>query len=577
MIQEFQAILNAMDELEQQIDSPKDPMTLREALEHPAYGGLWAKAKDEEVSAFIRNKVWEFTPRPKNRKTIKTKYVFKYKLNPDGSVSRCKTRIVTKGYTQVEGIDYHETFASVAKMDSIRLIFAYAIMYDLEIEQMDVVNAFLLADIDEEIYAEIPEGVELPPHLAGEDRSKYVIRILKSMYGLKQAGRNWYEKLHTTLLALGFERLESDHAVYIHPSSKTIIAFWVDDIMILNNSKETINSLKKLLTEQFEMKDLGPMTFFLGLAIIRTHNKMYISQQHYIKRILDAFQQDTGEQLYPTDVPIKPSSNLIPHTGNPHNKPLYQKYLGCVSFVKEATRPDIAYAVQRLSRFASNPSKEHWDALVYLLRYLLRTERHALLYQKATETEYKRSPIVMYARQLHETEKARENRLSNIIGFTDADFAAGWDRKSISGNLFFYQANCISWSSKKINLVATSTLEAEYAALSIAGRQAIWFRMLDGELRMLPEDQLETVQTFCDNESAIKVVKNPEAHAKTKHFDIHMHFVRQRVALQHIKVDYLPTKQMPADFLTKALPKKQFEACRDACNVVPVPHELLKN
>lgn len=553
---------------------PKDPASYAEATSDPTYGAAWKQAIQTEIDAFIRNKVWIFTPKPKGRRPITCKWVFTYKTLPSGEVDRCKARCVARGHTQKEGIDYHETFAAVAKMDSIRLIFSHAVIHDLHIHQMDVVNAFLLADIDEDIISEVPQGVSVP---GGGNPKEFVIRIVKSMYGLKQAGRNWYLKLHNALVSLDFHRCETDHAVYIHPESGLILAFWVDDIMILHHSEDTINSLKAIMAKEFEMKDLGPMRHFLGLAIIRRHNRLFISQQHYVDKIIESYEKETLRKLFPVDIPIKPNTNLVPNEGPPYKQALYQKYLGSVMYAMLGTRPDIAYTVQRLSQFCSNPSEQHHQALEHLIKYLLRTKYHGLTYCKDDSPIGPSSNLKHFIRQTHESENERTTRirtedLSAISGFSDADWASGYDRRSVGGNLFFHHSNLISWSSKKIQLVATSTLEAEYAALSLASRQAIWLRKLDAEIS---QEEEKTIQMYCDNQSALKVAKNPEAHARTKHFDIHLHFVRQRVELGHIRVDYLNTKQMPADFLTKALPRPAFEECRLACGVCPIPLDLL--
>lgn len=316
-----------MQELAQQIQNfkeddaaPVDPVTYDQAHSDKTYGSQWKQATKDEVDAMLSNEVWEFTERPEGRKPIKCKWVFKYKTGPAGEVQRCKARLVARGYTQVEGIDFNETFAAVAKLDSIRLLFSYAATLGLHIHQMDVVNAFLLADIDEEIYAEIPQGVTAPDGI-----SNPVIKIKKSMYGLKQAGRNWYFKLHETLVKLGFQRLEADHAVYIHPESGLIFAFWVDDIMILHSDPDTIASFKEVMLQEFAMKDMGELTFFLGLKITRSPTFLFISQEHYIEKITTQFRNETGVQLWHVDIPMKTGISLVPNKKDPpHKLRLYQ-------------------------------------------------------------------------------------------------------------------------------------------------------------------------------------------------------------------------------------------------------------
>lgn len=511
----------------------KDPTSVNEAINHPKYGQDWKKAIKEEIQAMLKNDVLEFVPRPNDKtvKPVRCGWVFTYKLGPHNEVLRCKARLVGRGYSQRYGLDYKETFAAVAKLDSIRFLFSVSVVENLFIHHMDVKNAFLSAPLEETIYSEPPEEfLENAP--AGQDPKTLILLIKKSLYGLKQAGRNWYMKLHNTLIEHDFIRFESDHAVYLHPCG-LLLAFWVDDILLIHKSEQTIASLKQLLVKQFSMTDLGELHYFLNLRIIRRRGSLFISQQHYVEKVIDQYKRETLRPVFPSDIPIKTSFIFKENDGPPHQKDLYMKYVGCLMYIMRGTRADIAYALQKLSQYCSNPSEEHHEALNQVFRYLLKTRDYGILMTSDQSTV----PLRSYTRTVHETEKARKFRLerkaqtdaehtTSIYGYSDANFASDLDRLSIDGNVFFHHGNLVSWASKKQPLVALSTQEAEYAALSTAARQAIWLRQLHGEAYALDPEQYVIIQQYCDNQSAIRVSSNPEFHARTKHYDIHVHFIR---------------------------------------------------
>lgn len=495
--------------------TPNDPITITEATSDPTYGEQWKRAIEDELVAFFENKAWEYTVKPKDRKTVKPKWILTYKLGPSNEVERCKARLVAKGYTQKEGIDYSETFAAVAKMDSIRFLFSIAVTNDLLIHQMDVKNAFLNAEIDHEIYLALPEGLAIPQEELAKlkEKEELVFRLKKSMYGLKQASCNWYKKLESKLVQLGMTRMESDHAVYLKIDTGLIVAFWVDDILLLHKSKDELQIFKDILAGEFQMKDMGELSFFLKMKITRDKNRLFISQEHYIERVIQQYMDKTNLKIYGADIPMKPSQILEPNKEKfPHQQKIYQKYIGSLMYAMLGTRPDIAYAVNKLAQFASNPSIEHHRALTQVMRYLIKTKNYGLLMTK----EWRQPSEGVAQATLDYFTKYRES--PKVIGMSDADFAASHDRHSIGGSLFFHNGNLISWSSKKLQLIAMSTQEAEYSAMSLAARQAIWLRNFYAEIHGLNIDDIAPIAQLCDNRSAIKVALNPEDHARTKHY-----------------------------------------------------------
>jgi hypothetical protein len=240
---------------------PTEPTTYDEAINDPIYGKQWEAATKDEIRSLIENGTFAFVDLPKRRSAISCKWVFKLKLDENGDVVRFKARLVARGFSQVYGVDYLETYAPVAKMTTIRLIFAIAAMEGWHIHQMDVKTAFLLGLLDEEIYMEIPEGFELH-NVRGK-----VCKLLKSLYGLKQASRVWNRKLHGKLESLGFVRSEADHCLYIHHEMGIYIAIWVDDILIVGKELGNVARVKEWLAAEFEMTDMGELKYFLGIHV----------------------------------------------------------------------------------------------------------------------------------------------------------------------------------------------------------------------------------------------------------------------------------------------------------------------
>uniref|UniRef100_A0A5S6QFS2 Reverse transcriptase Ty1/copia-type domain-containing protein n=1 Tax=Trichuris muris TaxID=70415 RepID=A0A5S6QFS2_TRIMR len=242
----------------------------------------WLAAVDEELAAHYRNRSWEISNLPKGKKAIKSRWVFKTKCKADGTVEKRKARLVAKGYLQKAGIDYEETFAPILSYSSLRLLLALAVQNDFYVNQMDVVTAFLNPSLKEEIYMELPEGVE--------GQKPVYCRLNKSTYGLKQASRAWYDMLDGTLRNFGMKRLQNEPRIYHwRKNEKTlIVGTYVDDLIILSNDRRTSKDLKAALQKQFEMKDLGETHWCLGMRIVydKEHKRLSIDQERHIDQML---------------------------------------------------------------------------------------------------------------------------------------------------------------------------------------------------------------------------------------------------------------------------------------------------
>ena len=339
---------------------------------------------------------------------------------------------------------------------------------------------------------------------------------------------------------MAFVRLSSDHSVYTRGS--TAIVVYVDDLLLFDISEDIIEQVKTELKGKFKMTDLGKANMFLGmriqLDILESGEWNYtISQEHYIKRILDEYSIHYGAYL-----PLPASGYLKKNSDEGESTDIkrYQRAIGSLMYVMLATRPDIAFPISHVAQFASNPSKEHWEAVLHILRYLHYTKQRKL---------HLNNPL------LEDFATHGPSTVNQVFGFSDADWAGdSTDRRSISAYGFYFYRGLISWSAKKQPIVATSTLESEYIAAAHAAKQATWLRQFSSELGhpSLP------VKLFMDNQGCIKVSTNAEDHKRTKHFDIRFHYLREQVAQNKIIPYYISTKRMAVDTLTKPLPLVKF-------------------
>ena len=323
----------------------------------------------------MSNQTWELTDLPKGCKPITSKWIFKRKIRPDGTIERFKARLVVRDFTQKKDFDYFDTYSPVTKISTIRTLVALAAIHNLIVHQMDVKTAFLNGELKEEIYMSQPEGFVV----TGQENK--VCKLNKSLYGLKQAPKQWYEKFNNTLTSNGYRVNHSDSCVYlkVFESDCVIICLYVDDMLILDNNLSAVIKTKELLSSQFEMKDLGEADVILGVKVIRNSNGISLSQSHYVKKVLEKFNVHDD---VPAKTPYDVSIHLCKNLGKSVSQEEYSKIIGSVMFLMNCTRSDIAYVVGRLSRYTHNPSSEHWNALRRLLRYLKGTADRALHYSK---------------------------------------------------------------------------------------------------------------------------------------------------------------------------------------------------
>ncbi|RVW25708.1 Retrovirus-related Pol polyprotein from transposon TNT 1-94 [Vitis vinifera] len=462
------------------IDDSTLPIALRKGV----------RRLQDEIDALEKNGTWTITDFPIGKRPVGCKWIFTIKYKADGSVERFKARLVAKGFTQSYGIDYQETFAPVAKLNTIRILLSLVVNQDWCLQQLDIKNAILNGDLEEEVYMEILPGFE---ESMAKNQANHTLFVKKS-----------------------------------HAGKMTILIVYVDDIILSRNDMEELQNLKKYLSEEFEVKDLGNLKYFLGMEVARSRKGIVVSQRKYI---LDLLKKTGMLGCKPIDTPMDSQKKLgIEKESTPVDRGRYQWLVGRLIYLSH-TRPDIGFAVSAVSQFMHSPTEEHMEAVYRILRYLKMTPGKGLFFRKT------------------------ENRDTEV--YSDADWAGNIiDRRSTSGYYSFVWGNLVTWRSKKQSVVARSSAEAEYRALAQGICEGIWIKRVLSELG---QTSSSPILMMCDNQAAISIAKNPVHHDRTKHVEIDRHFITEKVTSETVKLNYVPTKHQTADILTKALPRPNFE------------------
>ncbi|KAH9112109.1 hypothetical protein AeMF1_013507 [Aphanomyces euteiches] len=518
------------------------PKTYKAAMES-GNASKWSEACKAEIKSLLENKTWDVVELPEGRKAIGCKWVFKIKERADGSIDKFKARLVAKGYSQEYGIDYEETFAPVAKFTSIRVLLSTTAKYNLDLQQMDVNTAFLNSDLVEDIYMQVPDGLDVKATQG--QTSKLVLKLKKSLYGLKQAPRLWNETIDGFMVSIGFTKSNADHCIYVMRTGSRVIlvSLYVDDLILASNCNKMMQSTKEALSKRFKMTDLGALSYCLGIEVMRSPSgPVFIHQSKFLKSVLAKFNMQECKPVKTPQVSGQRLSKLMCPTTDDEKTEMsripYRSAVGCLMYLMVATRPDIAVAVGVASQFLENPGQQHWSAVKRIFRYLKGTEDFGIEYSGSQD----------------------------VCGYTDADWAGDTGtRHSTSGYCFMLNNGLVSWKSRKQRTVALSSTEAEYMGLSEASQEAVWMKRL---LLDLGEVDIRTpIVVWEDNQGSIALAKNPQHHNPTKHIDIRYHFAREKVQDQDIALKYCPTQNMIADIFTKALPASNFRGCeqRWAC------------
>lgn len=495
------------------------PSELHEALTDPR----WTKAMAEEMAALKKNSTWELTSLPKGKKTVGCRWIFTVKQKADGTIERYKARLVAKGYTQSYGVDYQETFAPVAKLNTVRVLLSLAANQDWPLLQFDVKNAFLHGDITEEVYMDPPPGI---PEYSD---TTMVCKLKKSLYGLKQSPRAWFGRFSKSMKNFGYKQSNSDHTLFLkHRGGKiTALIIYVDDMVVTGDDHGEISSLQQYLASEFEMKHLGDLKYFLGIEVARSKHGIFLSQRKYI---LDLLTETGMLGCKPINTPIEQNHKLFQcQSATSTDKQRYQRLVGKLIYLSH-TRPDIAYSVSVMSQFMHDPRKPHMDAVERILRYLKSAPGKGILFSNHGHLK--------------------------VEGYTDADWGGSSnDRKSTSGYFTFVGGNLVTWRSKKQPVVARSSAEAEYRGMAYGVCELLWLRNLLKDLGFEPK---RAMNLYCDNKSAIDIAHNPVQHDRTKHVEIDRHFVKEKLEAGIINFPFVKSENQLADVLTKAVASNVF-------------------
>jgi hypothetical protein len=485
----------------------------------------YRQAKMEELKSHEEKGTWKIVPLTEGIKPITSRWVTTDKYGPDGKVTRHKARLVARGFQQEEGLDFEETFASVVKPASTRILLALAAILHWHIHQADVKTAFLNSTLDKPVYMKAPRDVQLP--------SGYCLLLIKALYGLKQSPRAWYQKLRDTLISWGWRMSAYDPCVFINDKFGLILEVHVDDINVMGRSLQAILDFKVQFAKQFPISDEGECSWYLGMHVEQKLGEVHVHQKQYIDQIVKKYGfGDAAPVKTPLDKNVKLARQDSYIADNKFRK-IYQSKVGSLNFGSNQTRPDIAFATGYVARYASNPNQAHMDAVDRIFAYLKSDPGKGIIYSDK------------YGLQ--------------VMGFVDSDFAGCEDsRKSTTGWVFTLAGGPISWSSQRQKTVATSTMDAEYIACAEAAKEAVWIRNFINDLR-IPGIHIDTVPLYIDSNSALKLTRNPEFHNKSKHIDVKHHFVREKVEEGLINTQRVNTKDNLADVFTKALPRSTHE------------------
>lgn len=519
-------------------DLPQPPSTHRDLEVHP-FGAAFEEAEKDHLQSHAQMRSWTEVSRSslKDHKILDCRWVYVYKFDKHGRLLKCKARLVVRGDQQAQGLT-ESTYAATLAGRSFRALMAIAARFDLEVIQFDAVNAFVNAQLDEEVFMRLPPGYRKP----GE-----VLRLNKALYGLRRSPLLWQKELTSALTAIGFQPVP--HEPCCLTQDGILIFFYVDDIVLAYRkaqepeARDLINQLKK----RYNLTGGGELQWFLGIEIHRDreNRRIWLSQSSYIDKITNLAGSDHIQTFH---TPMA-KEELLPYEGRAshHEVNLYQRKIGSLLYAAVITRPDVAFAVSRLARFLTNPSPKHHEAADRVFYYLRRYRGLAIQLGGGDD----------------------------FLVASDASFADNTvDRKSSQAYAMKLFGGLIGWRASKQNTVTTSTTEAELLALSQAAKEGLYVGRLLRELTIRLEDH--HIQVQCDNRQTIRLVNEDVARLQTKlrHVDIHNHWLRQEAANRKIKVEYTPSDQMIADGLTKALTKEAHQRFVNQLGMVDISERL---
>ena len=538
------------------VASDPDTMTLAEAMSQPDRQ-QFIQAMKKELNDHISRGHWKVIPSkfvPSHKRCLPMVWSMKRKRNPIGEIIKWKARLCAGGHRSMEFVDYWDTYSPVVSWQTIRLVFVLAIVNNWHIHSIDFVMAFPQADIKTDIYLQpprVPSNFTIPDLPLPNDRFSKVYKLLKNLYGLKDAGRTWNHHLRSGLLKRGWKQCPIDECLFIKPG--LLLILYVDDACIISHNKLKIQHEITSLQKDYDLTDDGELQDYIGTRFERHSNgSVTLTQPRMIDRLLTIVgldSTDTHIKLHdtPANAILQDNANALPREQKWH----YRSAVGCLSYIQSIVRPDITFAVQQCARFCNNPNRDHEEAVKRIARYLLNTKTKGLV--------------------------LKPDKTRGLECHVDADFAGAWTQHSSldplschsrTGFMISYAGCPILWKSKVQSLIALSTTEAEYIALSSALREVITIIHLLDDLKSnaLPihgSTPIVKCRTFEDNMSCVKMANNHKNRPRTKHLSLRLHHFRSHIIRKIITVEHISTKEQIADIFTKPLPKHQFCKLRD--------------
>ena len=508
-----------------------DPATMKEVLDRPD-AEQWKESIGIELASIIQKGVWQIVERPRDTNIVKSKWVFKVKRHQSGNIDKYRSRLVAKGYSQIQGEDYFEVFAPVGRHVTLRVLIAHANILNMNIEQSDVSTAFMNADLEEDVYTELPPGISakrnprtnqliecLDFDQTGNSKA-YVALLKKSVNGLKQSGRNWSKDLNQTLIEMGFSRSRLDPCLYAMGQGHDALwlVVFVDD-MVYTGPQDKIEQFKQDISTKYKVTHGGELKEVLGMQVIRNRDqrRTVIRQTKYITDMVKRFRLDNARRVSsPMDSKQRLTSrDYDPVEGEMGDVRPYNSLVGSLLYAATATRPDIAFAVGQVARFMSKPGNKQWGVAKRILRYLDATKHLGLVFQGG---------------------QPGQDQLSIA---TDSDYAQDEDtRRSTTGYLTRLGTSTLSWASKRQTAVTRSSAEAEYMAMAEGAQEVLYLRQL---LHDFDPTYVQGPTTMhADNQGAIHLAKEEAFHPRTRHIDVRAHCIREAVADNHIVMEYHP-------------------------------------
>ncbi|CAM8910135.1 unnamed protein product [Rhodiola kirilowii] len=505
----------------------------------------WKNAVETELDSLNKRKVFgPIVLTPENVRPVGYKWVFVRKRNEKNEIVRYKARLVAQGFSQRPGIDFEETYSPVMDGITFRYLISLAVHERLNMHLMDVVTAYLYGSLDAEIYMRIPEGFKMPEASSSKPRERYSVKLERSLYGLKQSGRMWYNRLNEYLSQKGYVNDPLCPCVFIKKTTSgcVIIAVYVDDLNIIGTNEE-IHKVISYLKREFEMKDLGRTKYCLGLQIEHLQSGILVHQSNYTRKIIKRFNMDKCNPLSTPMVvrsldvnkdPFRPCEDSEEILGS---EVPYFSAIGALMYLTNCTRPDISFAVNLLARFSSAPTKRHWSGIKHVFRYLQGTIDLGLFYPNNTK------PV--------------------LIGYADAGYLSDPHKgKSQTGYVITCGGTAISWRFQKQTVVATSSNHAEVVALHEASRECVWLKSITQHIRVTSGLSLvnDPITLYEDNAACVAQMKegfiksDRTKHIHPKYFSFTQELEKDKV----ISIQYVRSDENSADLFTKALPTSTF-------------------